>query len=670
MKKHLFSKSRRGNQEGTALIFAFGMLILLMAILLGFSYHAMNSEENATMSHTSKQTRQFCDTAIEQLISDINKLYANNAGRLNFSDFGQIETNKTGISHSYRCLTTKSSLPISSNALPLGDIFDSIISIQPTPAGWENVFTDRLDGDGTSRGTILIGQFAYVAIDAKLFDIKGLSEDKAQKARHYYTIYNIDKFDRYPRLDLSKAGAATVTVANFTTEPTAGAEAPTTSGLRYLRVATVQAKQIAANIIDYSDSDDTATNDHGGVDGPNGTDIDYFTNPPTTHPTYVGLEQVPFINEIKIERSSPTNLNITPELLYMYDLPFDGEAKLTMTIFVQSATDDAEYTVEWATPPRMAIHTDSDRYVQFAVGTVTLDAKFSGDPIQVQVKSAYLTNKDGDLWDFAQTDVSSNSLDPTATPPESLSFQVDDPRQNTNASDWQEQANDTLGRKNTVCDPNPGGVDADQEAGSNEPWEISTAYIRNAAMQSLWELGAIHRGEKWQTLNLKSVNNTHELGVYADGDANILEQVMLNLPSLQGAVLTNLNSINSDVLAKHIFNNIKKDTSSSAKDAYEGFLTLGNDLAANPSSMVGDYVLHDSTNRYWRLHDLNGRYPDIVPLQRITDIIKPITPGTYDIDDVEPTTNVWSQDTIFGRRIEIRNNFLPSSYTEQKSSNT
>lgn len=36
---------------------------------------------------------------------------------------------------------------------------------------------------------------------------------------------------------------------------------------------------------------------------------------------------------------------------------------------------------------------------------------------------------------------------------------------------------------------------------------ISTAYIRNAPMMSPWEIGLIHRGVRWQTINLKSACN-------------------------------------------------------------------------------------------------------------------------------------------------------------------
>lgn len=161
-----------------------------------------------------------------------------------------------------------------------------------------------------------------------------------------------------------------------------------------------------------------------------------------------------------------------------------------------------------------------------------------------------------------------------------------DPRQNLNEDDWHISARATAGASQwdavmdvTLGPPiigkanesqgsngpahpfNPGeasDVDAskyDQEKNvySNGPaWgdgtnHLSTAYIRNAPMQSLWELGVIHRGAAWQTLNLKaagapggggsiSPSDMKQLGnvwdttpgtTYAAGDGGILEQVKL-----------------------------------------------------------------------------------------------------------------------------------------------
>lgn len=163
-----------------------------------------------------------------------------------------------------------------------------------------------------------------------------------------------------------------------------------------------------------------------------------------------------------------------------------------------------------------------------------------------------------------------------------------DPRQNLNEDDWYlcgtavQGDSDTLwekvmcveslsgavtgkaNKKLTDTDPKPthpfdpsaatdtGKYDQEKNVDSNGPaWgddtnHLSTAYIRNAPMQSLWELGVIHRGAAWQTLNLKAAgapggggsispsdmkqglswDNTSGTS-YANGDGGILEQVKL-----------------------------------------------------------------------------------------------------------------------------------------------
>lgn len=160
-----------------------------------------------------------------------------------------------------------------------------------------------------------------------------------------------------------------------------------------------------------------------------------------------------------------------------------------------------------------------------------------------------------------------------------------DPRQNLNEDDWYISARATAGTSkwDAVMDVTLGPPiigKANESQGSNEPahpfnpgeasdvdaskydqeknvdsngpaWtdtkHLSTAYIRNAPMQSLWELGVIHRGAAWQTLNLKaagapggggsiSPSDMKQLGnvwdttpgtTYAAGDGGILEQVKL-----------------------------------------------------------------------------------------------------------------------------------------------
>ena len=158
-----------------------------------------------------------------------------------------------------------------------------------------------------------------------------------------------------------------------------------------------------------------------------------------------------------------------------------------------------------------------------------------------------------------------------------MDYQVADPRQNLNEIDWNEEVDSgvyldistitptsfgSFGTVNTnYFIPNPGG-NSDSEPSTTEPWELSTAYIRNAPMLSPWELGFIHRGKAWQTLNLKKYNMTEwEAGDsgggndYSDGDANLLDQIKMTHDTItQGKV--NINSQIQDTL-KVLFQKIR-----------------------------------------------------------------------------------------------------------------
>ncbi|MBO7534397.1 MAG: hypothetical protein J6T46_10445, partial [Victivallales bacterium] len=99
---------------------------------------------------------------------------------------------------------------------------------------------------------------------------------------------------------------------------------------------------------------------------------------------------------------------------------------------------------------------------------------------------------------------------------------------------------------------------------------FSTAYIRNAPMQSLWELGAIHRGAPYQTINLKKFKDPNEsegpedpslpsgsgstVGKYSGGDAAILDYVKIGpLRFAKGRVNANTRNLGAiDLLLKDI----------------------------------------------------------------------------------------------------------------------
>lgn len=123
--------------------------------------------------------------------------------------------------------------------------------------------------------------------------------------------------------------------------------------------------------------------------------------------------------------------------------------------------------------------------------------------------------------------------------------------------------------------------------GSADDEHLSTAFIRNAPMESLWELGAIHRGSAWQTLNLTSAkkpgSTTESVGAedmrqsmgwadsgtsYEGGDGGILEQVKMSddaycMGKVDVNMLCESTSVNpeysswDDDVGKAIFYNLK-----------------------------------------------------------------------------------------------------------------
>ncbi|MCQ2377964.1 MAG: pilus assembly PilX N-terminal domain-containing protein [Victivallaceae bacterium] len=97
---------------------------------------------------------------------------------------------------------------------------------------------------------------------------------------------------------------------------------------------------------------------------------------------------------------------------------------------------------------------------------------------------------------------------------------------------------DFQGALNSASAPdNPGSAgntaDHDRENVSNPGWtsasaggHISTAVIRNAPMKSPWELGFIHRGIPFQTVNLKKAATSSDTR-YSDGDGAIFDYIRM-----------------------------------------------------------------------------------------------------------------------------------------------
>ena len=236
-----------------------------------------------------------------------------------------------------------------------------------------------------------------------------------------------------------------------------------------------------------------------------------------------------------------------------------------------------------------------------------------------------------------------------------------DPRQNLNENDWFVASRITRGdskwekvmcvssnasgaitgeankKLDSEADPahpfDPGAVtdtskyDLEKKALNNGPaWgddtsHLSTAYIRNAPMQSLWELGVIHRGAAWQTLNLKAAGapggsdsispSDMKQGLswdnssgtsYAEGDGGILEQVKLTEKAYSYG-LVNINMLCSDTNINEGYQSEYDDQMGQALFYYikygqeiNDFETNGTGTALESTSGVVSY-LRASTNR-------------------------------------------------------------------------
>ena len=167
-----------------------------------------------------------------------------------------------------------------------------------------------------------------------------------------------------------------------------------------------------------------------------------------------------------------------------------------------------------------------------------------------------------------------------------LNFQTDDPRQNMWPNDWSKNFKSVYNTNwkdfpdykptlktdpasteltgainNSIYGTLNSEKDLEYKSGITNPWNISTAIIRNAPMKSPWELGLIHRGSAWQTINLKKFNNDDTQGIqknaggneYSKGDANILNQIKMTANSTNHEKI----SINSDY--KDRIDNTDKD---------------------------------------------------------------------------------------------------------------
>ncbi|MCX6983257.1 MAG: hypothetical protein NT118_00710 [Lentisphaerae bacterium] len=474
---------------------------------------------------------------------------------------------------------------------------------------------------------------------------------------------NIENNEWYHRFNLARTDWDTITMANINTNlfaaPVAysvGTGSHNGGGLRWLanfgkdasgvdqtaleytgNFPTVAARrnQIAANLIDYCDTNSIPTTDNVAAT--------------TSDPTYTGNEITPYINEIGLKatftativrsgssgsyryannytfsiipyveitnvfRGMATIPNLTAgattfqildgTLFYTKQQSNGTQVSGTITLNMAAAATIAAANEVGQNDYRMSALTAISTPA-IAAGTVGTTAAHTSPAtitnVYVQIRRARLMYN-SIFADFVKPDYGSDpsvtdTVDPRYLPRiETLvtrtntgassvaltrsccfSYQANDPRQNLNDGDWPQATALSPGADTTVANtavygvaPNPATgntvgtpatpvgtpvapnvgandvvtftADGDMEPSTLTPTTLSTSYIRNGPMVSPWELGAIHRGAAWETINLKEYNAIAGAnpstggGLYKEsatgskdgGDANILDQIKM-----------------------------------------------------------------------------------------------------------------------------------------------
>ncbi len=148
--------------------------------------------------------------------------------------------------------------------------------------------------------------------------------------------------------------------------------------------------------------------------------------------------------------------------------------------------------------------------------------------------------------------------------PATIAYRVSDPRHNLLSNAWTRYNKYTDGGfwataeiptlTNTIDQVSTGSDTAykDIYKNSEDPYDPLSAptYLPQKAMKTPWELGAIHRGEPWRTLNLLTYNNALRQGLggttYDKGDANLLDQIKLTDETVQYGKI-NINELSGNI---------------------------------------------------------------------------------------------------------------------------
>ncbi|EDM29054.1 hypothetical protein LNTAR_14597 [Lentisphaera araneosa HTCC2155] len=318
-------------------------------------------------------------------------------------------------------------------------------------------------------------------------------------------------------------------------------------------VPETQRLQIAANLIDYIDADDTPSTDY---DGSNRATL-----------TYMGNEKVPVINELQFDLSFSWShssgeithtftADVVTELLNMYTISpsitggtitFTADISYTLWDGWKGNHKDVSTATHTFTIDTSGNSFSTPSYINTTSSSISpsLDQSYfytDINAIYTQVKNFTISNispitftgSTGDTWDVAQIDNGSGEYTQATinTAPRYLAFQCAEPKLNHDPNQWSTTTGATTFATlatNTMTGPSfinttyiPSG-NMDRED-ATDPKDLSTNYIRNNVILNLHELGYIHRGVPYQTLNLIEFNTEtpEKIGNYTNSNGEFL----------------------------------------------------------------------------------------------------------------------------------------------------
>ncbi len=446
--------------------------------------------------------------------------------------------------------------------------------------------------------------------------------------------------------------------------------------------------QVAANIRDYMDEDNTPSSDVAPAD--------WLSSEKT--PEYTGNEKTAYINQIvpAVQAEAEYNINVTslgslgssitqnvsiskkvriyaevvniyPESLRVGSLKLKnfniaGNFDSSNGTFLTDKTFNQTVN-ELTVPINADIPANSYKTVSFDVtlpnsNTVNLTNTGYGTPDPINITAeitalkfdrAVLYDGDGNAVDCVDA-LTADSLpyklageniageqtwsfqDTNETRQRSayVSFEVEDPRCNLASDQWQcsWNAEDALFTESSV--PNLGSINSDVDASNDDLAEEKdlqsekdpanmVVYIRNNVMKSPWELGFIHRGTPWQTINLKSVEVSAknelatEMTYFNDGllmdklkftnDANTYK-FNINYPTIRAGIF--------DILLNGIRYHAPADISKKDMDESDTYTTALSDTAKDELTEYISMKYYDKKDKF---------YPHYVSRAQLVNVI-------------------------------------------------